>query len=142
MGNREGLDAVVPQADRLAGTELDHFQRIRDPSDDHAQRAEQRTCSARSVHGDRDLTPAQPERFQHARKTEHVIGMEMRQEDVLEVDEPDVRAEELPLRPLAAVDEKAIPAAPDERRRRPTRRSRRRGGRSEEDEVEIHGGRS
>jgi len=34
----------------------------------------------------------------------------MRQEDVLEVDEPDVRAEELPLRPLAAVDEKAIPA--------------------------------
>ena len=66
----------------------------------------------------------------------------MRQEDVLEVDEPDVGAEQLPLCPLAAVDEQAIPAAPDERRRRPARRGRRGRGRSEEDEVEIHGGRS
>ena len=73
---------------------------------------------------------------------EHVIGVEVRQEDMLEVDEPDIRAEELPLCPLAAVDKQAIPATPDERRRRPTGRSRRRGGRSEEDEVEIHGGRS
>ena len=71
-----------------------------------------------------------------------MIGVEMRQEDVLEVDEPDVGSEELPLCPFAAVDEKAIAAASDERRRRPTRGSRRGGGRSEEDEVEIHGGRS
>ena len=71
-----------------------------------------------------------------------MIGVEMGQEDVLEVDEPDVGSEELPLCSFAAVDEKAIPAAPDERRRSPTRRSRRGGGRSEEDEVEIHWGRS
>ena len=71
-----------------------------------------------------------------------MIGVEMGQEDVLEVDEPDVGSEELPLCPFAAVDEKAIAAASDERRRRPTRRSRRGGGGSEEDEVEIHGGRS
>jgi hypothetical protein len=71
-----------------------------------------------------------------------VIGVEMGQEDVLEVDETDVGSEELPLCSFAAVDEKAIPSTPDERRRSPTRRSRRGGGRSEEDEVEIHGGRS
>ena len=71
-----------------------------------------------------------------------MIGVEMRQKDMLEVDEPDVGSEELPLCAFAAVDEKPIPAAPDERRRRPTRRGRRGGGRSEEDEVEIHGGRS
>lgn len=71
-----------------------------------------------------------------------MISVEMGQKDVLEVDEPDVGAEKLTLRPLPAVDEQAIATAPDERRGRPARRGRRRGGRSEEDEVEIHGGRS
>ena len=71
-----------------------------------------------------------------------MIGVEMRQEDVLEVDEPDVGAEELPLGSLAAVDEKAVAAAPNERRRGPARGGRRGGGRPEEDEVEVHGGRS
>ena len=142
VSDGEGLDAVVLEGDRLVRAELDDLERVRDPPDDHAQCAEQRARSARPEHGDRDLAPAQPERLQHAREPEHVIGVEMRQEDVLEVDEPDVGSEKLPLRPFAAVDEKAIPAAPDERRRRPTRGSRRGGGRSEEDEVEIHGGRS
>jgi len=54
-----------------------------------------------------------------------VIGVEMRQEDVLEVDEADIRAEELPLCAFATIDEQAISAAPDERRRRPTRSRRR-----------------
>ncbi len=71
-----------------------------------------------------------------------MIGVEMRQEDVLEVDEPDIGSEELALCPFAAVDEQAIPATPDERRRRPTRGGRRGRGRSEKDEIEIHGGRS
>ena len=71
-----------------------------------------------------------------------MIGVEMRQEDMLEIDQPDIGSQELPLCPFAAVDEKAIPATPYERRRRPTRGGRRGRGRSEKDEVEIHGGRS
>ena len=73
-------------------------------------------------------------------KAEHVIRVEMRQKDVLEVDEPDVGAEKLPLRALAAVDEKAIAATPNERRCRPARSGGRRRGRAEEDEIEVHGG--
>ena len=61
---------------------------------------------------------------------------------MLQVDEPDVGAEQLPLRPLAAVDEQPVATAAHERRRRPARRRRRGRGRPEEDEVEVHGGRS
>jgi hypothetical protein len=68
--------------------------------------------------------------------------VEVGQEDVLEVDEPDVGPEKLPLRPLPAVDEKAIAAAANECRRGPACGGRRRRGGSEEDEIEVHGGRS
>ena len=71
-----------------------------------------------------------------------MIGVEVRQEDVLEVDEADVGAEKLPLRALAAVDEQPVAAAPDERRRRPARGGGGGRGRPEEDEVEVHGRRS
>jgi hypothetical protein len=71
-----------------------------------------------------------------------VIRVEMRQEDVLEIDEPCVRPEQLPLRSLAAVDEQAIAAATDQRGRGSAGRRRRGARRPQEDEVEIHGRRS
>ena len=62
------------------------------------------------------LAAAEREGLQHPRQAEDVIGVQVREEDVLEVDEPGVRAEQLALRPLAAVDEQPVAAAAEERR--------------------------
>ncbi len=70
-----------------------------------------------------------------------MIGVEVCQEDMLEIDEADVGAEKLPLRTLAAVDEQPVTAAPDERRRGPARGGGCGRGRPEKDEVEVHGSR-
>jgi len=71
-----------------------------------------------------------------------VVRVKVREEDVFEVDEPDVRAEQLSLRPLAAVDEHPVSAAAKERRGRPARGGRRGRRGPEEDEIEVHGRRS
>ena len=71
-----------------------------------------------------------------------MVRVEVRQEDVLEIDEPGRRAEQLPLRPLATVDEEAIAAAPHEGRRCAPRGCRRGARRAEKEEVEVHGRRS
>ena len=65
--------------------------------------------------------------------------MEVREEDLLELDQPDVAAQELPLRPFRAVEEQPLASAADERRRERALRRRRGPGRPEEDDVEIHG---
>ena len=67
--------------------------------------------------------------------------MEVREEDLLELDEADVAAQELALRPLGAVEEQPVSPAPDERRGQGALGGRRGSGRPEEDDVEIHGGR-
>ena len=64
--------------------------------------------------------------------------MEVGQEDLLQVDEPDVGAQQLALRALAAVEEQALAAAPHERGRRSAARGRHRAGGAEKDDVEIH----
>ena len=56
--------------------------------------------------------------------------MQMREEHVLEVDEARIRAQQLALRPLAAVDEQPIAAAADQRRGRAARSRRRRARRA------------
>ena len=64
--------------------------------------------------------------------------MEVREEDLLQVGQPDRGTLQLALRPLAAVEEQPLTSAPDEQRRRPALRGRHRGGRAEEDDVEVH----
>ncbi len=59
-----------------------------------------------------------------------------------QVDEPDRRAQQLPLGALAAVEEQALAAPPDEQRARSATRSRRAGRGAEEDDVEVHRRRS
>jgi hypothetical protein len=93
---------------------------------------------------DRDgkLPTPERERLEHPREPEDMIGVEMREEDVLGVDEPGVGAQELPLRTFTAVDQEPVTPAPEERRRRATGCGGSRGRRSEEDEIEVHGRRS
>ena len=105
------------------------------------QLAEQVAHAARAVDGEpRLLAAAQGERLQHPGQAEEVVGVQVREEDLLELRQADGRALELPLRSLGAVEEQPLAAAPEEERRRraPRGRHRRRG--AEEDEVEIHAG--
>jgi len=60
----------------------------------------------------RPLAVAQLEGLQHARQSEPVVGVHVREEDVGEVREAD-GSDELALRPLAAVDEDPLGAAAD-----------------------------
>ena len=67
-----------------------------------------------------------------------MVGVEVGEEDLLEVDQAD-RAQELALGALAAVEQQPVAAAADERRGQPALRRGRRAGGSEEQDVQIHG---
>ena len=64
----------------------------------------------------------------------------MGEEDLLQLEEPHVAPQELPLRPLRAVEQDPLAAAADQRGGRSPLCRRRRPGRPEEDDVEVHGG--
>ena len=85
------------------------------------------------------LAAAEREGLEHPRQAEDVVGVQVGEEDVLEVAEPGVGAQQLSLRPLAAVDEEPVAAAADQRRGRAARGGRRRARGAQEDEVEVHG---
>ena len=139
VGDRERLDAVPVPLDRVPRGELLHRERIREPPDDDAQRLEERARPARAVDGDAGLAAAEREGLEHPRQAEDVVGVQVGEEDVLEVAEPGVGAQQLSLRPLAAVDEEPVAAAADQRRGRAARGRRRRARGAQEDEVEVHG---
>ena len=84
------------------------------------------------------LAPAQVVGLEQPGQPEHVIGVVVAEEHDVEIDEPDLRAQQLPLRALAAVEQDAIAATPDQRRggRAAGRRRRARG--AQEDDVQIH----
>ena len=70
-----------------------------------------------------------------------MVGVKVGEEDLLELDQADIAAQELPLRALGAVEEQTVTASADECRGEGALGGRRRPGRPEEDDVEIHGGR-
>ena len=131
-------DAVFAAVEHVVGLQLDELEGIGEPPEDPAQRAEQVGEPARTVDGDRLLAPAQREGLQHPGQAEVVIRVEVREEDLGQLREPDVGAHQLPLRPLAAVDQQPVAPTPDEQRRSrpPSRRHRPRG--PEEDNVQVH----
>ena len=67
-----------------------------------------------------------------------MVGVVMREEDLLEIGEPDGRALELSLRALSAVEEQPLAAAAHEHGCRAALRGRRRRRGAEEDDVEVH----
>ena len=137
--DRERADLVVAAVEHVAGAELDGLDRVGEAAEDPPKRAEQVAEARRAVERQRHLAAAEGERLQHPGQPEVVVGVEVREEDVLEVDQPDVRAQELPLRPLAAVDQEPVAAAADQRRRRGPLGGGSRARRPEEHDVEVHG---
>ena len=67
-----------------------------------------------------------------------MVRVVVRQKDLAKLDQTDIRAQELPLSALCAVEEQALSAATQQQRgRRPLCGWHRPGG-SEKDKVEIH----
>lgn len=136
---REGAQLVAVAAQAVAGLQLDELHRVGEAPVDRAQRRHRPLQAGRAVDRQRQVAAAQGERLEQARQAENVVGVEVREEDVGELWQADLRAQELPLCALGTVDEQPLAPAPHEQRRRGTLRRRGRGGRSQQDEVEIHG---
>ena len=65
--------------------------------------------------------------------------MEMRDENLTELDQPDRRAQELALGSLGAIEEEPLPTPPHEQSGRGPLGCWHRTGGAQEDDVEIHG---
>ena len=133
----ESGDAVPVAAQLLVRLELHERHLERHPADDRAERVEEPAQPGRPVDRQGTLSPAQRERLQHPREPEEVVGMEVGDEDLLEVDQPN-RSQELALGALAAVEEKAVATTPHEQRGQPAGGGGRRSGRPDEDHVQVH----
>ncbi len=138
VAHLEDDDSVPVSLERVAWTKLDEVEAVRELPEDPLERREQVHEPGRPVHGHRQLAPAQGERLQHPGKTQVVVGVVMRDENVGELDQTDPGAQELTLRSLAAVEEQALASTSYQRRRGCAARRRNTPGRSEEDEVEVH----
>ena len=135
----EGADLVVASLDDVTRIELDGLDGVGQRSEDTAQGAEEIPKTRGAVEREWHIAPPQRERLEHAGQAEIVIGVEMREQDVLEVDQSDIRAEQLPLGALAAIDQETVAAPPDERCRCGPLGGGSRTRRPEEHNVQIHG---
>jgi hypothetical protein len=140
--DRKDEQPIVLTVERLAGAQLGHVDLVCQPAEDAAQRPEEVPEPGRPVDREGRLAPAQGERLQHPGEPEVVVRVEVRQEDLVQLDEADRGAQELALRALAAVEEQPLAAPAYEQRRWGPLRGRHRAGRAEEDDVEVHGARS
>ena len=138
MRDGERPQAIVLADQLVARPELLQLDGVRELAEDPPQRVEEVAEAGRPVHRDRHLPPTQRERLQHSGQPEIVVGVVVRQEDLPDVDQPHARAEELALRPLAAVEEEPLASSAQEQSRRRPLGGRHRAGGPEEDEIEVH----
>ncbi len=110
----ERRNPVAVALELVVRLELDEADREGEPADHRPQLLEQAPQPARPVHGELALALAQGERLEHPGQAEHVVGVEVRDQDLLELDQAD-RAHQLALGALAAVHEQSVAAAPHER---------------------------
>jgi hypothetical protein len=90
--DREGLYAIAAALEDRVGFEFRRLDGVREPADDALQPGKQVSQTARSVDAERQLSAAQGERLEHPGKAEVVVGVEVREVDLLEFDQADVRA--------------------------------------------------
>ena len=138
MVRRERLDVVVVPLDHRTRLELGDRERKGELLDTEPFRApEERRCTARPPEPHRLHARLQREGLEEPEYAEEVIGMEVREEDVLER-EPDPPPHHLPLRPLSAIEQHRLALARERKRRNPAFHGGTRGGRSEEADAEGH----
>src|SRR5207253_9859196 len=137
--NAERREPVPVALEDVAGIQLDELDFVRQPPDHSFEGAEQVDEPARAIDGERQLPASQRKGLEHPRQAEDVVGVEMGDEHLLQLEQPDGGAQQLPLRALGAVEEELVAPATNEQRRRGPLRGRHRAGCAEEDEIEIHG---
>jgi hypothetical protein len=111
----EGEDAVIAALERVAGHELAQLDVVGELPEDPAEDPEKVDQARRAVDREWQLAASERERLQHPRQAEVVVGVVVRQEDLVQLDEPDRGAEELSLSAFAAVEEDPVSAAADQR---------------------------
>ena len=134
----EDDDPVITPVERVARSQLDQLEVVRQLAEDPAKLAEQIDEPRWPVHGERHLAAAQRERLEHARKAEVMVGVIVGDEDLGKLDQADRRAQELALRTFAAVEEHALATTAENRARKAAFRGRNGARGAQEDEVEIH----
>ena len=113
----EDGDPVIAPVERVARSQLDQLELVRQLAEDPPKRPEQVDESRRPVHGQRHLPPAERERLEHARQTEVMVGVIVGDEDLGKLDQADRRPQELALGAFAAIEEHALAAPAYERAR-------------------------
>ena len=111
VGDREGDEVVVAALEHVAGRQLHQLERVGQLAEDPPQRAEELLQAGRPVDRQRQLAAAERERLQHPGQAEVVVGVEVRDEHLAQLDEADRGAQHLPLRALAAVEQQPLAAA-------------------------------
>ena len=130
------LEAVV--LDRLPRLELDQLDLVAEPAEDPPQRLEQPDQPGRPDDAQRPLPLQQVIGLEQPGEPEVVVGVEMGDVDVVDLDEPG-RVDHLPLGPLPRVDQDPAAARADQHAGgRPPRGGHGAAG-AEKDDREIHG---
>ena len=134
--DRPNRIAVAVQ--RVARLQLERVDRIAETPEDAPQGREQVVEPDGPGDDERQFPAPEREGLEHAGEAEVMVGVEVCDQDLGEIDEPDLRPQELPLRAFRAVDEDPVAAAPDKRRSRGSLSSRSRARRPKEHDVEVH----
>ena len=137
VGDRDRRDLVAVALQQIAGRELDQIELVPDPAGGPQGEREQLAQAGRPVDRQRPLARAQVKGLQQPREAKPVVGVEVGQEHLGQLGQPD-RLHELALRALAAVEQDAVAAAANEHRRQPTPRGRDRAGGAGEENREVH----
>ena len=137
MVDGERRDDVAAVAHLLVRLQLGQLERVAGAPDHRPHRLDQRAQPGRPVERERPLARAQVERLEHAEQPEPVVEVVVRDEDRIELGQPD-RAQQLLLGPLAAVEQQPVAAGAQQQRGQPAPRRGHRAGRAGEEEREIH----
>ena len=130
-------DRVPVTLKRLAGLELREDQLKAHPARQPERTDDELPETWRTVDRERPLARAEIERLEQSRQSEPVVGVEMGDEDLVQVEQAD-RADELALGALAAVEQDPVPPAPHEQGGQTTAGGRNRAGGADEKEREVH----
>jgi hypothetical protein len=110
----EDEDPILAAVEHVAVAKLDELDAVRELPEDPLKATKELLQPWRPVDRERELPAAQGERLQHPWKPEVVVRVVVREEDLGELDQPDARPQELPLRPLAAIHEHPLTASAHE----------------------------
>ena len=133
----EGLHRVAVEGDVVAGLDLGDRELVAETAGEPPDDREQVARAGRPEEVQRGGAVAQVEGLEHPRQAEPVVEVEVRQEDRGDLRQPH-GAQELALRPLAAVEEQLVAAAPHEERREAAPGGRHGARGAGEEEREVH----